>query len=234
MKNIKIVLLLFILAVAFIAIANLEVETQQGINYKWKAIKIPLGLKALNFLDRHYNYKFLVKNIIRGAKTDEEKALSIFNWTHANLKKDIKGLPIIDDHVWYTIVRGYGASDQFSDVFVTLCNYSGLSAFYGIVYNKNKDSNLSLSFVKINGKWFVFDPYSGVYFKNKANNLADIEDLKLNNYQLVTINSETPDIAYEQYLPNLPEVVNIGFNRANIQSPFRRIIYEVRKWLKLK
>jgi hypothetical protein len=230
-KKILLFILFFSLLFVFL---NINVTTQQGINYEWKTIKIPLGLKILNFLDRHYNYKFLVNNITNGLKTDEERAISIFKWTHENLKKNIKGLPIVDDHVWYIIVRGYGAQDQFSDVFVTLCNYTGLSAFYVIVYNKNKDANTHLSYVKIDGRWVIFDPWRGVYFKNKANNLASIEDLKLNNYQLAAINKGVLDIVYEEYFPNLPDVVNIGFNRANIQSPLRRIIYEVRKWLKLK
>ena len=46
----------------------------------------------------------------------KKKTLKIFIWTHKNIRKAPEGLPVIDDHVWHTIIRGYGINDQSSDV----------------------------------------------------------------------------------------------------------------------
>lgn len=233
MMKIKFWIISIILIFACIMFFNLEVQTRKGIDYKWQVIKIPLGLKILDFYDRHFNYKFLVKNITKGVKGDQQRVMQVFKWTHLNIKKETPSLPIVDDHVWHTIIRGYGASDQSSDVFVTLCNYAGLKAFYGIVYSKNKDSNIVLSFVELNKKWFVFDPYSGVYFKNREGNLASVSDIINHDYTAIDFFGDRINIDYPKYLQNLSDIGDIGFNRANIQSPMRRIIYEVKKWLKL-
>jgi len=59
-------------------ILNINVTTQQGINYQWQTIEIPLYLKILDFFDRHYNYKWTVKRITGDSKTEKEKVFKIF------------------------------------------------------------------------------------------------------------------------------------------------------------
>ena len=71
--------------------------------------------------------------------------MEIFIWTCENIRKQPDGLPVIDDHVWHIIIRGYGEPDQSSDVFTTLCNYAGIRAFYALAsYAGSK--NLTTSF----------------------------------------------------------------------------------------
>ena len=115
---------------------NFTVTTQKGVNFKVQTIKIPLYLKALDFFDRHYNYKLITKRIIRDAQNEQDKAMKILEWTYKNIKRQPKELPVIDDHVWHIIVRGYGLNDQFSDVFTTLCNYAGMDAFFTLTLQK--------------------------------------------------------------------------------------------------
>jgi hypothetical protein len=228
-------LLIIVFLATLVIIFNVNVNTWQGINYEWHTISIPLYLKILDFFDRHYNYKQLVKRITIDARTDQKCVMRIFEWTYKNIKKVPENFPIIDDHVWHIIVRGYGATDQFSDVFTTLCNYARLKAFYGIVYTKDKKSRIVLSFVRLYKEWTVFDPYNGIYFENKEGNIADIEDIRKNRYIIKNISDDTKlNFDYKKYLENLSTIQDIGLNRANIQSPLRRIIFEVKKWLKIK
>ncbi|MEW6008508.1 MAG: transglutaminase domain-containing protein [Candidatus Omnitrophota bacterium] len=209
---------------------NIKVSTRQGINYEWHNISMPLYLKLIDFFDRHYNYQELVKRIIKGKKTDQERVLRLFEWTHENIKKVPYAFPIIDDHVWNIIVRGYGTNDQSSDVFTTLCNYAGIDAFFTFVQSEDFTKRIPLSFVKLEKKWYVFDPYNGVYFKNKDQYFASIEQIKNGNWRRFFISEENRrDYDYSEYFKNLSSIGNIGLKRANIQSPLRRFMFEVKK-----
>lgn len=167
-----------IVIVAVLGILNIKVTTRQGIDYDVRTISIPLYLKVIDFVDRHYNYGQLVRRIIGGTQEEEKKVMRIFSWTYSNIKKQPGELPVIDDHVWHIIVRGYGVADQFQDVFTTLCNFAGVEAFFMPVQERGGTKKVPLSFVKVNGKWRVFDVYRGSYFKNRAGALADIEELR--------------------------------------------------------
>ena len=227
MKNKIYKIIFFALVAAGIFIfLNMGVTTQQGVNYKYQSIRIPLYGKVLDFFDRYYNYRELTKKIIEGANSDEEKMMKIFEWTHNNIRKAPKELPLVDDHVWYTIVRGYGAVDQSQDVFTTLCNFAGIDAFFSNVYAKDRVRKILFSFVKTQDKWHVLDAYRGVYFKDNKGRLADIGT---KNESLAISLGEKPDIDYAPYLDNLPTIREIGLNRANIQSPVKRLLYEIKK-----
>ncbi|UCB56960.1 MAG: transglutaminase domain-containing protein [Candidatus Omnitrophota bacterium] len=225
-KLIWVIIIVFI--AGLIAVFNVDVNTRQGVNYKWHTIKIPLGLKILDFFDRHYNYKVLVKRIIKDSKNDTERALKIFEWTYKNIRRTPEDFPVIDDHVWHIIVRGYGVKDQYSDVFTTLCNYAGIEAFYTCIRSSSQKQKIALSFLKIEGKWSVFDPYRGIYFKNKDGDFASVEEIKSGAISMESLGGK-PDIDYAVYFCNLPSVKNAGLNRANIQSPLNRLLYELKK-----
>jgi hypothetical protein len=233
MKRIlKSLLYIFLILATVVLILNLKVTTRQGINYQTRTLKIPLYLKLLDFFDRHYNYIELVKRIVKDAKTDEERVMRIFEWTYENVKKTPPGLPIIDDHVWHIVVRGYGARDQFSDIFATLCNYARVKAFYSWIYTKDRSSRIPLSFVKLDKKWCVFDSYNGTYFKDKDGGFASIEDIAKGNWVTNAVSeSNKLDFDYSIYLANIPSRIKEGFSRSTIQSPIRRLLFQIKEWL---
>ncbi|MBL7197589.1 MAG: transglutaminase domain-containing protein [Candidatus Omnitrophica bacterium] len=223
----------FTALIIVVGVLNIKVSTRQGINFKVQTIRIPLYLKILDFFDRHYNYKLIVERIIGDSSQEEEKAFKIFEWTHKNIRKTPPGYPIIDDHVWHIIVRGYGETDQFSDVFTTLCNYAGMGAFYNWVSAQNNESRIVLSFVRVNGKWCVFDPYNGVYFKSKSGGIATIDEIKIGEWAITNIGQQQKNKSdYEECAKNLSSVKEIGLNRASIQSPFKRLIFELERLVK--
>lgn len=227
-KSSKILFLVLGVACIYIML-NLSVTTRQGVDYKVHSIKIPLYLKTLDFFDRYYNYRELVKRIVQGANNDEEKVMRMFSWTHNNIRKAPKELPVVDDHVWHIIVRGYGVKDQSQDVFTTLCNIAGISAFFSEIYTEDKSGMMILSFVKIQEKWYVFDAYHGVYFKDKNGMFADMGSK--NDWLLATLDVQ-PDIDYAPYLKNLPTIKDIGLSRSNTQSPLNRLLFEIKKILR--
>lgn len=230
MKRKYFLLLLPILLLPGIFILNINVTSQQCIDFECRAISLPLYLKIINFFDRHCNYKHMVKGIITDANNDEEKVKKIFEWTYKNIKRVPQGLPVIDDHIWYTIVRGYAANDQFSDIFSTLCNYAGIKAFFRKVHSRDSQRVIVLSYAKIRDNWFVFDPYNGTYFKDKNGKFCKIEDIRLNNCGPVDIEGKPRfDIDYTIYFDDILSKGNTGLSRASIQSPLNRLVFELNK-----
>lgn len=224
-----------------LVLLNITVATRQGINFKVYTIKLPLYLKVLDFFDRHYNYKALVRRITGTAKTDEDKAIMILKWTYQCIKPQPENLPVVDDHVWNIIIRGYGADDQSADVFTTLCNYAGMDAFYNLVFTQDRNSCIPLSFVRMGKKWVTFDPYNGTYFQNRQGKMAGIEEIIkgdwVENRIEVLVESHNLTVkksgaSYAVYLKNLSPITAIGLKRANIQSPLKRLQYEIKKWMR--
>ena len=230
MRN-KILFLSFLLLLFFAmaAVLNTKSITKQGINYHVSAIEIPLYLKVLNFYDRHYNYKWLAKRITKSLETKEEKVFRLFQWTYETIQPQPKSLPVMDDHVWNVYVRGYGVSDNFHDLFTTLCNYVGVDGFFFWV--KAKDSgHIGMSFVKLEKGWVLFDPFRGGYFVNKLGSRATIEEINQHNWKLEKlIPAEISESFYSPYLENLPILDEIGLVRANTQSPMNRLLLAIQK-----
>jgi hypothetical protein len=231
MKRTGLLLTFIFLSAAAVFTLNLSVHTKQGINYKWHTVRVPLYLKLLDFFDRHYNYLQLTRTVTNGAQSGEEKALRLLRWTYVNIRRNPPELPVIDDHVWHIIIRGYGKDDQNCDVFTTLCNYAGLRAFYLNIRATGQTRMIPLAFVEIAQKWHAFDPYRGVYFKDPQGGLADIEDLRRGKWQAAADGISLPEINYAAYFKNLPENLNMGLRRANIQSPLNRIRYSLQQLL---
>jgi len=226
-----IIILLFLCSIALL---NKKVTILRGVDYKVSRITLPLYLKVLNFYDRHYNYKWLAKRITGHLDTREDKILRLFHWTHETIKPQPESLPIMDSHVWDVYVRGYGVSDNFHDLFSTLCNYIGADAFFTALYVGDTRS-INMSFVRIKRGWVVFDPYNGIYFRNNTGDLSTIEDINEQDWHIVKLSqTDISKANYEQYIvENLPRIEKLGSSllRANTQSPINRIRFQLHIWL---
>lgn len=232
-KKIGLAVFIFIIFTLLIAL-NMEVTYRQGVNYVVYTRKVPLYLKLLDFFDRHFNYQRLVRQIVPSSVSQDNKALILLSWTKDNLHKQPQELPVIDDHVWHIIIRGYGASDQFADVFSTLCNYSGMESFF--LFITSSGDRIPFSFTKVKDRWCVFDPYNGIYFKNHKGELACVEDLNKGDWVVVrfaaTVNKEYD---YKIAFTGLPKDVNGDVClRSGIQSPLQRLKYVVTRRFNLK
>ncbi|PIQ89649.1 MAG: hypothetical protein COV72_02205 [Candidatus Omnitrophica bacterium CG11_big_fil_rev_8_21_14_0_20_42_13] len=214
-------------------VLNIKVTTRQGIDYKVSVIEIPLYLKILNFYDRHFNYKWLVERIIKDKPAEADKIMALFSWVNEHIKTQPRELPVIDDHVWHIIVRGYGEGDQPSDVFTTFCNYAGFDAFFYRLGNKDRTRRITVSLVKIKDKWYVFEPRSGAYFIAKNGRFASIEEISAGNWQVRRLKEDSFDETdYGNYFSQIADIDSKSihrFSRANIQSPLKRFIYGIKK-----
>ena len=210
----------------FVFFLNISLTTQQCADYRCRTVSIPLYLKVLDFFDRHYNYKQLTKTIAKDVKDKETRAIKILEWTQANIKRNPRDLPVIDDHVWHIIIRGYGVDDQFQDVFSALCNYSGMEALFITLNAKDSAVKKPLSFVKLKNGWSIFDAYNGVYFQNKTGKIASIKDIISGDWQALSICAEQIQ-DYGIYFQNLSslDIEKNKLTRSSIQSPFKRFLF---------
>lgn len=211
--------------IILISVLNIPVITKQGIEGRVIKKTIPLYLKTLGFVYRHFEYKQLVRDIIEGKKSDKEKVLAIFDWTHKNILKVPKNYPVSDDHILNIVIRGYGSSDQSNDVFCNLCNYAGIKATWLMMRAKNSRLRLPVSFVKIDNNWRIFDTYQNLYFLNEKNEIASLDDL-IRNPDI--IRSQTKDIfirdiPYANFLEDLKTIDKIDNQRFRQQTPLGRI-----------
>ncbi len=218
-----------ILAFTIVAvILNYPMTYRIGIDGALFEKKIPFYAKACGFLYRDWSYKDLVREIAGGEHDETKVALAILNWTHNNIMSGVpQGLKAMDDHPLNIIIRQYGAEDQSEDVFTMLCSYAGMQADWGKCYNADKSSSITLSFVKVNGRWLVFDASKDKYFMNKQGNISSIEDCADGNIVL----PDKDAAAYKRYLDNIKEASRQFSTRADEQMPLRRIPAEIKKLL---
>ena len=168
------------LVVSLAFVANLPVATKQGVNFEVSTHRLPLYLKAFEFLDRHAQYRQLANEITHGATSDRARVLAVFNWTARRIQPAPEGWPVVDDHILNIIIRGYGANDQRADVFATLVTYAGVPAFWQRVTAPGTRDGVILTFVRVDGRWVVMDVANSFMFRNTGGELASAEDVAAN------------------------------------------------------
>jgi len=216
-------------------VMNLEVSIRQGSGGHYRTIKMPLYVKWTEFLARHYEYARIAKEVTSPYKTDEEKALAIFKWTRANIKDVPKNMPLTDDHILNIIIRGYGVPEQFQDVFTTLCTYSNIPAFWRRIYDNEHKVKYGLSFVRLNGKWRVFDAYYGIYFRTNGGDIASVDDIVKDSSLIKGKGIDTISIMgvpYDEFYHNLKPITIPMTSRAEKQMPLKRILFELKKLIR--
>ena len=220
-------LLIACLAVgALWALAVAPVRTRQRVNFQPAVREIPLYAKALAFLHRHVEYALLAREITAGLRTEPERVRAIFQWTQEHIRPTPTDWPVVDDHVLHIIIRGHGAADQQADVFTTLARYAGLPAFW-------RQGRVVFSFVRVEGRWAMFDVANGILFTDEAGRFLDAEELLKDPERVQAIaGSRAPgEVPYRWHVERLgafrvPEVL-----RAEQQMPWPRLVVELRRAL---
>lgn len=214
--------------ILIICVLNISVATKQAINGKVSAIKLPLYLKILDFMDRHYNYKNLVANILAGTRNENDKAVKIFNWVVSHVQKKPKELPVIDDHPLNILIRGYGMQDQLEDIFTILCTYAGMDSIFKSFKNSSGDVYY-VSLIKINGRWCPLSASGGVYAARNGV-VVSVDDILLDRKLLAPFISNMPDFEPDTFLKEISTMdYRPGSMRVIGQSPIGRALFHIKK-----
>lgn len=225
-KGFKVFAVIFV-PLLFFLILNFKVTTKQGINTIVRNKKIPLYLKGISFLARHYETQYLAKSITAAQNSDQRKIEAIFAWTLENIKHQPPELPVIDDHQWHIIVRGYGAADQINDVFSLLCVYNGFKSYYQLLKDREQRRH-PISFVFVEGRWVLFDVCHATYFLNEQSRWAELKELRLNRFRAVSgypmpKSVITAEAGIYSYMFRSVEFDPSGLKRNYMQMPIGRM-----------
>jgi hypothetical protein len=200
-----------------------------GVNFVVTQQTLPLWVKAIEFVDRDRNMAETARAILGGIDGDEAKTTAALAWTRANIRNQPPGWPIVDDHIWHVVIRGYGQSDQQADVFTTLLAYAGVPAYWTLIGRQPEE--IPISYVRIRDRWRVFDVQRGLVFRSAGGDLATPEELAA-DHDLIRVAAAANVDDIDGYLarfngyeaPVAPDVL-----RADLQMPGRRLWYEIRK-----
>ena len=154
--------------------------------------------------------------------------MALFDWTRTNIRDTPEGFPIIDDHVWHIIVRGYGEDDQKAAVFTTLATYAGVPAFW--MLSEDASRELPLSFAWIDRQWTLFDVANGIVFRTPDGRLATAEAIARTPGMVdrVSAGRTYRGRPYASYFsgfrqPTAPEIL-----RSEMQMIWPRVAYRVK------
>lgn len=201
-----------------------------GVNFVVTQQTLPLWVKAMEFVDRDVNLGETAHAVLGGIDGEEAQAAAALAWTRANVRSAPAGLPIVDDHIWHIMIRGYGTSDQQADVFTTLLAYAGVRAYWMLI-GRDSGQELPISYVWIRDQWRVYDVTRGLVFRNAAGELATAVEIA-GNHDLIRSAAAAAVNDVDRYVthfagytaPDAPDVL-----RADQQMPGRRLWYEIRK-----
>ena len=212
-----------------VVLARWPVQTRQGVDFAVSTSTLPLYVKALEFVQRDAGYRRLALGIAGDRTSGEARTLAVFEWTRENIRDTPEGFPIVDDHVWHIIVRGYGEDDQKADVFTTLATYAGAPSYWAL--STDASHELPLSFSWIDRRWIVFDVANGLAFRNARGGLAAAEEIAADP-QIVAglaagrVYRDRPYAAYfEGFQPPIPSEVL----RPEMQMLWPRVMYRAKR-----
>jgi hypothetical protein len=229
---------LLLLVAGGFCVVTLPLTTRQGVDYRVTTYEIPAYVKALDFIQRHYQYKLLVSRICAGKASDVDRVLAIFDWTHERIPPTPEGWPIVDDHVTNIIIRGHGDDDQIADVFVTLTGYAGVAAAFKWIIHPSGAGRLVLAFARLDDRWVTFDVQRHLVFRHPNGQFADVREL-IADPELVDAQSDGTLIKghpYSEFISEttLPPLTVQWPSRAEMQQPWARLQYELRRALGLE
>jgi transglutaminase-like putative cysteine protease len=212
---------------ALVGVANVPTTTSQGVNYVVSTRTVPAYVKALDFVDRDANYKGLARQIASRAPSDEARLRAVFDWTRANIRDTPHGFPVVDDHVWHIIIRGYGQDDQKADVFTTLLTYAGVPAYWIFIGPRPE---LTLSLVEVDGKWRAIDVANSVIFTASDGRLATVEQIA-GDRQLVAEQgpAQYHGLNYIRYFDRFQTPAPPAITRAGMQMVWPRVWFNVKR-----
>jgi hypothetical protein len=200
-----------------------------GVDYVVSEERVPLWLKTIDFVDRDFNLARTARVAVAGVDGDERKALSVFRWTVRAIHPQPPQLPVVDDHVWHVIVRGYGQSDQQADVFTTLLTYAGVPAYWQFIGKPPRE--LPLAFALVDGRWRVFDVANQLIFRNADGALASPDEIAaqpdLVRQAAVGCVASVED--YVAYFAGFEPPIPPDVLRADLQMTGRRLAFEMKK-----
>ena len=201
-----------------------------GVNYVVSRETLPLWRKAAEFIERDAQLRKTSQALLGGVSGNEAKVFTALAWTRTNISYAPGDRPVIDDHIWNVIERGYGQSDQQADVFTTVLSYAGVRAYWQAIGRSPRV--LPLSYAWLDGEFRVFDVTHGIAFRTGAGSLATAADIARDHAIVVSAARQSGVIPIDDYLSYFNDYQARpapAVSRAELQMPARRLWLELRR-----
>lgn len=165
-------------ALALLLIANLPTSTSVGGDFVVTTHQIPLYEKAIAFVDRDIQLRRISGTAVAGSASEGDRVERLLRWAHDNVRPQPASLPVVDDHIWNIIVRGYGNADQAADVFATLAGYQGIPAT--LIFPRRADGSpvYAVAYAYVGGGWRVYDVRGGFALRMPDGRLATVDEAR--------------------------------------------------------
>lgn len=217
-------------------LAHWPVTTKQGVNFEVSTHRLPLYVKAFEFLDRDAQFAALSAEVLRGATDDEQRVSAAFAYVRRRVQPTPDGWPIVDDHVLNIAIRGYGQPDQQADVYTLLLSYGGVRAFWAKARMPGDGVGVVLSYALVGGRWTVADVANGFLFRNRAGQLATAADVAADRLArpdgvatLMIRDTPYADLLDQVRQPPVPTPL-----RTDLQKPWPRLWHEFQRAVRLE
>jgi hypothetical protein len=176
--------------VALVIVASMPTTARVGVDYEIHERSLPLYQKAIAFLHRDIEMRATAASIVGDTADPEERALKLLEWTARNVRPVPPGFPVIDDHPYSIVLRGYGTDDQAATVLANLAAYSGLPALRAFAPNGTGGHRAFVA-IAIDGDWRIFDA-RGVAFRSPDGRLASATAMKIDLSQAKGVTDQMP------------------------------------------
>lgn len=204
------------------------VTTRAGIDYRWSEKRIPLAEKFLGFVSRDLQSRRLAIEVAADVEDEQERLLRIFRWVTASVRPVPAGFPVVDDHIFHILVRGYGTSDQRTEAFALLASHAGFPSGRMVLEAASGGARLQIAVVKWRGKLHLLDVDNGVVFRTATGALASIDDLQKEPAIIRAAGGRrvVDGVPYEIFFRRL-EDLRPAFTRIEAQRPWSRLRLEL-------
>lgn len=217
---------------------RIPVTQRVAVNYVVTENKISLSEKVVHFLSRHQAMRRLALEIAGDKATDVQRAQALQAWVARNILPQEKAgdLPVVDDHPYSIMVRGYGTAEQRADLFTVLCGYAGIRAAMYRLRRAGSGKAIHLAVVRLGDILYLFDPARDNLFYGEGGRLATLAELNDNPAAARRARNQPviDGIPYAEYFSGIHPVSGFRrFTRADLQRPLSRVLYETGRLLGL-
>ncbi len=166
------------IVVSLVVVARWPVTTAVGYDYVVTVKRLTLFEKVVAFVNRDLEMRRLTQEVVGAGGTPEQRLLRMYEWVIDNIHPVPPGLPVVDDHVLYILVRRYGAGDQRAEALAALASYDGMPATTLWLGKYPERRPIQLTVVRLSERLVVFDVNNRIVFRKPSGELATLEDLR--------------------------------------------------------
>jgi tetratricopeptide (TPR) repeat protein len=121
--------------------------------------------------------KAMAERITKGAHSDQEKALQLFQYVHEHLFTPPRGKPA-GDSILEVLVRNVAWCSRQSDILAMLARCVWIDGGYVTLYGYDDVSHHTVCVLKLDGRLRVFDPQNGFVFATRDGEIATLEQVR--------------------------------------------------------